>query len=164
MTANIEGDVDNARMRQIYLLHATDVTRLLQSLVAKGALEQVGQGRWSRYRIANAGQSVHIAGDSVHKSNHSEHKPDDSIHKPTYSEYSAELLAIAAKAQKHERLPPEETEFIILQLCQGRWLTRNQLADLMNRNPDGLRARFLTAMVAHQRLRYPDANVHLLPL
>lgn len=165
VTADIEGDVDNARMRQICLLHAADVTRLLQGLVAKGVLEQVGQGRWSRYRFANVSHSTHNASDSEHNGNHSEHKlgdsehkPDDSIHKPTCSEYSAELLAIAAKARKHERLPPEETELIILQLCQGRWLTRNQLADLMKRNPDGLRARFLTAMVAHQRLRlrYPD--------
>lgn len=165
VTADIEGDVDNARMRQICLLHAADVTRLLQGLVANGALEQVGQGRWSRYRFANVGHSAHNAGDSEHMGNHSEHKlgdsehkSDDSIHKPNNSKYSPELLAIAAKARKNERLQPDEAELIILQLCQGRWLTRNQLADLMKRNPDGLRARFLTAMVAHQRLRlrYPD--------
>lgn len=164
VSADIEGDVDNARMRQLCILHAADVTRLLQGLVAIGALEQVGQGRWSRYRLANLGHSAHNADDSVHKSNHSEHKQGDSEHKlngsahwTNASEYE-ELLAIAAKARKHERLPPRETELIILQLCQGRWLTRNQLAELMSRNPDGLRARFLTAMVAHQRLRlrYPD--------
>ncbi len=87
----------------------------------------------------------------------SEHKLKGSEHWTNSPEYE-ELLAIAAKARKHERLPPEETELIIHELCQGRWLTRNQLAELMNRNTDGLRARFLTSMVAHQRLhlRYPD--------
>jgi len=37
-------------------------------------------------------------------------------------------------------------------------LTRNQLSELLDRNPDGLRSRFLTPMVAHGRLRlrYPD--------
>jgi len=49
-------------------------------------------------------------------------------------------------------------ERIILELCQGRWLNRTDLAELLDRNPDGLRSRFLTPMVAHGhlRLRYPD--------
>lgn len=49
-------------------------------------------------------------------------------------------------------------ERIILELCQGCWLTRNQLAELLDRHPDGLRSRFLTPLVAHDRLqlRYPD--------
>jgi ATP-dependent DNA helicase RecG len=49
-------------------------------------------------------------------------------------------------------------EGIILRLCRDRWLTRNDLAELLTRNPDGLRSRFLTPMVAHGRLRlrYPD--------
>jgi ATP-dependent DNA helicase RecG len=49
-------------------------------------------------------------------------------------------------------------ESIILQLCKDRWLSRRQLSDLLQRNPEGLRARFLISMVAHGllRLRYPD--------
>ena len=153
VTADVEGVVDNSRMRQICTIHAADVTRLLQGLVAKGALVQEGQGRWSRYRLPEISRSVHKpAGGSVHKVGDSVHKAaDDSVH-------SAELLAIAQPARSQKRLQPAETERIILELCQGRWLTRNQLSELLARNPDGLRSRFLTPMVAHGRLRlrYPD--------
>lgn len=67
-------------------------------------------------------------------------------------------MAIAAPANSQQRLQPKRMEEIILELCQERWLTRNQLADLLNRHPDGLRQRFLNPMVTHGllRLRYPD--------
>lgn len=66
VTADTEGTVDNARMRQICTLHAADLTRLLQGLVAKGALIQEGQARWSRYRLPAQGHSEHVGGDSEH--------------------------------------------------------------------------------------------------
>ncbi|MEN9654398.1 MAG: hypothetical protein RL235_510 [Chlamydiota bacterium] len=49
-------------------------------------------------------------------------------------------------------------EQVILRLCQGSWLTRRELAELLDRSLDGLRSRFLTQMVGHGllRLRYPD--------
>ena len=131
-------------MRQITGAHAADITRLLQGLVAKKMLLQEGQGRWSRYRLP-------VILDSVHKPDHSVHKADHSVH-------NEELRDLAAPARTQKRLLPEEMERIILALCDGRWLTRNQLAELLDRNPDGLRSRFLTSMVAHNRLclRYPD--------
>jgi ATP-dependent DNA helicase RecG len=158
VTADIEGAVDNSRMRQICTIHAADVTRLLQGLVAKGALVQEGQGRWSRYRLPDAGDSVHKTGDSVHKTGDSVHKTGDSVHKTGDSVHKDVLMMIAAPARNQQRLQPEEMERIILKLCQERWLTRNQLAELLDRHPDGLRSRFLTPMVAHDRLqlRYPD--------
>ena len=144
VTADIEGNVDNARMRQICNLHAADITGLLQGLVAREVLIQEGQGRWSRYRLPDAGRFEHKDGHSEHKDGHSEH-----IH---------ELEAIAAPSRIQRRLQPDEMERLILKLCQNRWLTRNELARLLNRHPDGLRSRFLTPMVAHGhlRLRYPD--------
>jgi ATP-dependent DNA helicase RecG len=165
VTADLEGTVDNSRMRQICTIHAADVTRLLQGLVARGALVQEGQGRWSRYRLpdtghvlSETGDSLHNRGDSVHNAGDSVHKTGDSVHKAGDSVHSDALLTIAAPARNQQRLQPDEMEKIILELCQGRWLTRNQLAELLDRNPDGLRSRFLTPMVAHGRLRlrYPD--------
>jgi len=69
-----------------------------------------------------------------------------------------ELNAIASAAHVKKRLPPQVLEGLILKLCQGRWLSRVQLAGLLHRNADSLRARFLTPMVQHGllRLRYPD--------
>ncbi len=151
VTADVEGVVDNARMRQISTLHAVDVTRLFQGLVGKKALLQEGQGRWSRYRLAEAEYSEHKANDSEHKAGRSEHKGGD-------SEHSHDLLAIAAPARNQRRLQPDDMERIILDLCRGRWLTRSELAKLLARHPDGLRQRFLNPMVGHGmlRLRYPD--------
>ena len=44
VTADIEGYVDNIRMRQITGEHASDITKILQKLVSKGALIQDGLG------------------------------------------------------------------------------------------------------------------------
>ncbi len=160
VTADIEGYVDNARMRQITNKHAADITKLLQDLVGQGVLIQDRQGRWTRYRLPLEVHSVHKEAHSVHKEVHSVHKEiNDSVHKEEVppDQWDA-LLIIAEPARQNRRLPPVEMEKAILRLCQGCWLTRKQLGDLLDRNPDGLRSRFLTQMVGHKflQLRYPD--------
>lgn len=171
LAADLEGAVDNARMRQITGAHATDITRALQGLVAKGALVQEGQARGSRYRLpveickANSiDGSVHKEIDSVHNGSSSVHKEVDSIHTQyagnieMTQEVEALLRKIAAPAVEKKRLSNIEIEQIIQKLCDGRWLTRNQIATFLNRNPDGVRSRFLSSMVRHRilRLRFPD--------
>ena len=158
VTADIEGVVDNIRMRQITGNHTADITRILQGLVGKKALLQEGRGRWTRYRLPAAGDglrdgtySIHN-GDSLHKGSHSPHNgnPDDDNIK--------ELTAIAAPARHKQRLSPQDMEQLILKLCRNRWLSRRQLSNLLQRNAEGLRSRFLVPMVEHGllQLRYPD--------
>lgn len=178
VTADIEGEVDNYRVRQICNIHAADVTRLLQGLVAKDALVRDGHGRWSRYRLPDAGDSEHNEGESLHSDEQSLHNEEKSTHndeKSLHSEadsthyaeddylHNEELQHIAITAQNKKRLLPKVTEQIILELCQGRWLTRHQLSQLMARNPESLRERFLNPMVAEGalRLRYPDKPNHI---
>jgi ATP-dependent DNA helicase RecG len=158
VTADVEGSVDNARMRQICAIHAADVTRLLQGLVAKGVLVQEGQGRWSRYRLPDVGRSLHNAGDSEHRAGDSLHSDTGSLHKAGDSIHNPELLAIAAPARQQKRLTPPEMEQILLKLCQNRWLSRLELSVIVARNAESLRQRFLNPMVEHGllRLRYPD--------
>ncbi len=167
VTADIESSVDNARMRQITGNHTADITRILQGLVAKGALAQEGRARGSRYRLAiSKRDSVHNEGDSVHNEGDSVHNEGDSVHKDPGSVYKHELSPeeltnlnkIAKPARENQRLSPKKTEQIIQELCRNHWLSRKQLAELLQRNPDGVRARFLTPMVEHGRLRlrYPD--------
>lgn len=158
VTADIEKVVDNSRMRQICTVHAADVTRLLQGLVAKGALVQEGQGRWSRYRLPDAGNSLHKGEDSLHKDGSSLHNDTSSLYKAGDSIHNPELLAIAAPARRQKRLSPREMEQILQKLCQDRWLTRHELSVIVDRNSEGLRQRFLNPMVEHGllRLRYPD--------
>ncbi len=159
VTADLEEWVDNARMRQITSAHATDMTKLLQNLVSKGVLVQDRQGRWTRYCLPPLSDSVHKTFDSVHKTFDSVHKTFDSVHKAEIPDNEwDELLKIAEPAKENGRLSHKEIESILLRLCQKHWLTRRQLAELLNRNSDGLRSRFLTMMVEHRllRLRYPE--------
>jgi len=47
---------------------------------------------------------------------------------------------------------------VILALCQGRWLSTNEIAALVARDPDKLQTRFLTALVREGLLEwcFPD--------
>lgn len=183
VAADIETRVDNQRLRQVSGGHSADVTELLRSLVARQILVKKGRGRWSWYHLPDSnGDSVHKAehshADSVHKRSdqgfdsvhkepaHSVHKPEQSAHSPLANITGTgidpaqwrELANIAAPARQHQRLAPRAMEELILSLCQQAWLTRRQLAELLHRNPDGLRSRYLTSMVEHKllQLRYPD--------
>ena len=126
VTADIEGIVDNARMRQITGEHTADMTILLQALVGKGFLAQEGQGRWTRYRLFEI-DSVHKDIDSVHKDIDSVHKDIDSVHKDIDSVHSDEfpknawetLVRIADSARANKRLPPNKMEKVVLNLSGG---------------------------------------------
>ena len=168
VTADIEGTVDNVRMRQITGGHSTDMTRILQGLVGKKALIQEGKGRWSRYRLPMVHPlgSLHNGDHSLHNGCRSVHNGDDSVHNGSHSVHNGDmngedwetLLEIARPARQKQRLGPPVMEKLILELCRDRWLSRRDISELLQRNPDSLRSRFLTPMVGHGllRLRYPD--------
>ena len=145
VTADLEEWVDNARMRQITSAHATDMTRLLQHLVSKGALIQDGQRRWTRYGLPPLSDSIHMGSDSIH------------MIKIPDNEWE-ELVKIAEPIRQNRRMSYREIESTLLRLCQKHWLTRRQLAELLDRNFEGLRSRFLILMVEQGllRLRYPE--------
>ena len=122
-----------------------NITLLLQNLVGKKVLVQEGLGRWTQYRLPGRNDSVHKGVDSVRS---------DKIYPGNWHG----LLKIAAIARENKRLDPKEMENLILKTCTGNWLTRRRLGELLQRNIDGLRSRFLTSMVEHGllRLRFPD--------
>ena len=156
VTADLEGGVSNLRLRQICNEHPTALTKLLQGLVGRGFLEQVGRGRGTTYRLPGPGDSTH-SGDSAHK------RPVDSSHKleEISPEEIAEMRVLAAPAFAGMRLAPQEIRQILLGVCRGRYLTANDLGELMNRTPQNLRSRFLTPMVEEGLLvrKYPaDPN------
>ncbi len=152
VTADIEGCVDNARMRQIANKHSADITKLFQNLVSRGILIQDGQGRWTQYYLPSKP-------DSLHKKDHSLHKGCQFLHKEEISGDSWDvLISIAQLAKLNKRLSPKKMESVILQLCQNHWLTRRQISDLVQRNSESMRSRFLAPMVEHGllQLRYPN--------
>ena len=84
------------------------------------------------------------------------------IKEPSDREWE-ELEEIARPAQLNKRLSYQELESLLLRLCEGRWLTRKHLAELLRRNDEGLRQRFLAPMVERELLclRHPDIPSHL---
>ncbi|NLF33210.1 MAG: transcriptional regulator [Planctomycetes bacterium] len=172
VTAAVEGQVSNERMREVTNKHPADLTRVLHALVQKGFLTQDGQRRWATYRLRGGhvrgmARSADSAADSIHKGTDSIHKAD-SIHKRSWdssqmledmdAQTLARLRQTAALAQAHRRLSPQETRNTIVKLCSGIYLTAFHLSELMNRSPVSLRSRFLRPLVQEGllRLRYPD--------
>lgn len=131
-TADSEGEVNHSRIRETCNLHSTDITNLLQWLVEQGFLEREGRRRGSRYRLPGM--------DSVADNS------DKTLDNP-------ELLEIASEARQHKRLTQQDMERIILKLCTNRWLTRQQIAILMERNAEYLRQHYLNLMVECRLLR-----------
>ncbi len=179
VTAHVEGQVSNGRMREITNHHPADLTKMLQGLVQKGLVQQDGQRRWATYRLVEP--KVRTLVGSVHSPANSTHSGRDSVHKESDSTHNVgsvqnadwdsslslqdldpqvleELRRMALPAQVSDRLQPDKSRRLILGLCTGRFLTAVHLGELMNRSSAALRARFLKPMVEAGllRLRYPD--------
>jgi ATP-dependent DNA helicase RecG len=164
VTADLEGSVSNRRLQEVSDEHPADLTKLLHQLVARGFLLQDGQKRWASYRLIGASERATTGlsptpVDSSHKTDSSHKGVEDLSHKLEDLSPKAltQLKVLAAPAYHRDRLPPQETRKIILQLCEGRYFTASDLAQLMNRNPNSLRNRFLTPMVDEGLLdrKYP---------
>lgn len=156
VTAQVEGSVTNARMQEITGEHSKDITGVLQTLVRDGLLTQQNQRRWASYRVA--GDSPHNGVGSPHKDGDSPHNGVDSPHKDGDSPRSDPLLwSIGEPARAKERLAPETMKTLILELCTERWLSAKQIAEVINRDPQKIQARFLTMMVRESllELRHP---------
>jgi len=190
ITAQIEGEVSNQRLQQFSRQHRTDITKTLQCLVSKGFLAKDGHGPWATYRLDgplkgdeesaeaaltssphnapssphNAPSSPHNAPSSPHNAPSSPHNAPSSPHNAPSSPHNAttdpDLLAIARPAREKGRLPPDQMERILLELCEGRYLSLQEIGDLVGRDPKNLRDRYLTPLSESGRLlrKHPKAN------
>jgi len=182
VTADLEGNIDNARMRQITRLHPYDLTKLLQNLVKKEYLRQLGQGRGTQYCLNNIQANLlhkhdnplhkddnplHNDDNPLHKDDNPLHNDDNHLNKNILSHFSdeiiEELIRISEPARLKQRLAPEGMEAVIIQLCEKQWLTKNHFEVLLNRSGDGIRNRFLTPLVKESRLKlkYPEIPSHI---
>lgn len=187
-TAEIEGFVTNVRLQQICRLHPRDITALLKSLVSEGFLEPDGLGRATTYRISGAAtldladivdftkppsrsehlgvSSVHLPPSSEHLAGSSEHLAvDDAGYEPlaTLPVDDEKLKRLAEPVRSHGKVSPQITRQTIINLCQSRFLTIQELASLLDRSPDSLRARFIKPMVDDEKVlerRYPQQPNH----
>ena len=150
-TSDVEGSVSNVRLQELLTDHPVDITRMLTRLCDQGLLISDNRRRWTTYRLGggprepshfNVGDSSHLPGDSSHLA-----APLD------------ELRRLATPVSGTGKAPPALVRKVILDLCQGRYLTAEELGGLLHRNVDGLRSRYLSPMVSEGilRLRYPAA-------
>lgn len=154
-TAYIEGEVSNVRLQELLADHPVEITHLLQGLCERGFLVSDNRRRWTKYRLAQAGDSLHSPQESLHLEEDSSHSTEDSLH---LEDIDAEMRTLAEKIASKRKAPVSEVREVINRLCTGRYLTSDVLAQLLKRNAEGLRNRYLTPMVAEGvlKLRYPE--------
>jgi ATP-dependent DNA helicase RecG len=186
VTADVEESVSNQRLQQFCTDHTSDITRLLQDLVAKGFLVKNGYGRWASYRfserLAGSGHvegtpdtnSRHGKGTPDTNSGHGEGTPDTNSRHGDGTPDAAGvvlserveddpgLLAIAEPARRRQQLSPDVMRPIIRSLCRDRFLTLKQLASLLKREPNGLQRWTLRPMAQEKQLvlAYPETPNH----
>ena len=170
-TIEIEGSTTNSRLQELLDRHPSAITRLLQNLCNNGILSSDNRRRWATYQFPEHApqpslfdrpeeprDSSHKTGDSSRKDEDSSRKDGDSSHKDEDSSHKEtiprnEMPKTALVVANSERASPHHVQAAILDLCQERYLTVNQLAGLLNRNPAGLRNRHITPLVAAGRLK-----------
>lgn len=181
VTADLEGEVSNSRLQLFCQEHPAELTRILQNLTAQGYLEKFGQKRQTYYRLPAWRASVATPPTSNGGPPTAPGTPPTTLGTPpttpatppiaaatpptasaTPPTEEEQLLAIAQPAREKPRLAPELTKAIIRRLCSGRHLDAARIADLMRRDAEKMRERFLNPMVAagELALRYPAVPNH----
>lgn len=189
VTAFCEGCVNHSRMKELTKEHPHDITLSLHGMVEKGFLVSEGVGRGTFYYLpgkhpmkdemfgvggmclpkgsrqltldrggldrggfSRAGFGRIGFGRVVHSEHSSEHLNDSSEHSDT-------LLRIAEPVRSVKKAPKELVESTILQLCQGRYLTLEELSSILSRNKDSLRINYISPMLKDGRIEQLYKNV-----
>ncbi len=166
VTAELEGEVTNSRLRLMSEEHAADLTKMLQGLLSRGLLVQKGQKRWTSYQLRDRAETVRLPQsrrDSTHKPGSPHTEDQDSTHTLPPSlrhldeETRAQLARIASTVREKTRARRSDVRCAILDLCSIDFLTAAELGQLVRRNPRGLQDRYLRPMVREGLLehRYP---------
>lgn len=73
-----------------------------------------------------------------------------------------DLERLATEPRSKARLNPETMELVILKVCKDRYITRNVLAKLLNRNAETLRKSYLDDLVKSHKMRlaFPGTPTH----
>ena len=158
VTAEVRGYVTNGMLQRQCELHPTDITKLLRRLADRGRLVQYGEKRWTEYTLPAAFRTGRAGALATPPTTGG--TPPTTEGDPTED---VRLLDIANPSRENDRLRPDETERIIVELCQGRYLSASQIGKLLNRDPEKTRDRFLTPLSTaggRLRRRYPDEPNH----
>lgn len=183
-TAALEGSVSNARLQSLIDAHPSDITQMLQGLCDGGFLLSDNRRRWTTYTLSSGQEGNGHGGSSPRLDSNSPRLAESSPRLPqTQGETERDpspfdpaggtpaepkssdpmddpgLRAIAEPVASKGKAPPVEVEEVVVALCQGRFLTSEQIAGLLNRNPERVRDVYLSKLVKEGRLnmRFPEA-------
>jgi ATP-dependent DNA helicase RecG len=173
-TAHLEGSVSNQRLQQLVAEHPTDITYLLTKLCDRKLLVSDGRRRWTRYQLpwmaSSRAQSEapQSPADSSVNTGSSSVKPDSSSVSGSSSikhsnpQLWVQLQQAATSVATTARAKPELVRQTILELCNQCFIGLADLAELLARQPDGLRNSYLSPMVKEGVLvhRFPSEPNH----
>ena len=114
--------------------------------------------------ICSKPSSEHLPGSSEHLTESSEHLIASSEHLIASSEHLDKLREIAGPVRSVRKASRKIVETTILRLCEGRYLTLDDLADLLNRSKDSLRNHYINPMLDDGRIEAKYKNVPTHPL
>jgi len=143
--AYVEHEVSNARLSAIAAIHPADATKILKKLVEKNLLVPDGIGRGTKYHLNETFSILKV-------------QPSDLKVQP--DELTVQLSDNIMKIREAKRTPPNEMIEAILELCQSKFVTKYELASLLNRKVSTLRNKYLTQMVKKGllELKYEEIN------
>lgn len=130
--AYVENEVSNARISAIAAIHPADASKILKKLVEKSLLISDGVGRGMKYYLNTLYTILKV-------------QPSDTkvqVNKPM-----VQLSDNIMKIREAKRTPPDEMIEAILELCQDKFITKNELASLLDRKVSTIRNKYLTKMI-----------------
>ncbi len=136
--AHVEHEVSNARLSAIASIHSADATKILKKLVEKNLLVPDGIGRGTKYHLNETFNIIKV-------------QPND---------LKVQLSDNIMKIRESKRTLHKEMIEAILELCQNKFVTKYELASLLNRKVSTLRNKYLTQMVKNGllELKYEEIN------
>ncbi len=120
--AQADGEVTNHGVSEITTLHPSDTTKILRGLVDKNLLLSLGSGRGMTYHLPTDDERLHHSDNSLHLK-------DMNLH----------LKELVARVKDNQRSTTKDVQRAILALCKNQYLTKQELASLLNRKVATLR-------------------------
>lgn len=167
VTAEVEGQVSNSRLQQLTDSHPRELTAVLRGLVERGLLVPDGRTVARVYRVGEAPtrEALHQAAfrfETVAGSNRAdrfEPKVTDASVEDGVIDTSASVTDASTNPSWRRAAT---TRARILELCRGRFLTTQELASALDREPRNLQRRHVLPLArsGQLELRHPENPRH----
>ncbi|MBR7793574.1 putative DNA binding domain-containing protein [Undibacterium sp. FT147W] len=174
-TAHIESTVDHRRLMQVLDIHPKDLSATFSGLIERGYLLQDGAGRGTIYFLASARLNddiKEIFGDdffddpkeTLSGTGSSDSSGGLNLNSGGLSDSSGGgvLKRVAEPVASKKKVSREIVVKTILELCQDRACTLEELASLLNRSTNVIRKDYLQPMLKAKLLlyKYPTKPNH----